>query len=213
MRKPAETDYPIHDILTERWSPLAFAQRDVEPATLASLLEAPRWTASSFNEQPWRYIVATKAEPEVYQRLLSCLVPANVTWAQSAPVLMLSVCKAAFTHNGAANRVAPHDVGAAAASLTFQATSLGLVVHQMGGIYPDKAREEFGIPDGYEVMAALAVGYPGEPASLPEALRARETAPRTRKPLHEIAFGAMWNETPRFLTEVQSGDRRKGKAT
>jgi len=35
----------------------------VDPADLRSILESARWAASSYNEQPWRWIVATADEP------------------------------------------------------------------------------------------------------------------------------------------------------
>jgi nitroreductase len=192
MEKPAETQHPIHDLIRRRWSPRAFAARPVEPEHLLSLLEAARWAPSSFNEQPWVFLVATHDNPEEFQRMLSCLVDANVVWAQRAPVLMLSVARRSFEHNSKPNRHAFHDVGLAAANLVTQATVLGLAVHQMAGILPDKAREVFGIPEGYDAVAGIAIGYPGEPDLLPEELRKRELAPRTRKPLESFVFSGRW---------------------
>jgi nitroreductase len=190
----AKTDHPIHEIISNRWSPRAFKDQDVSAQDLRAILEAARWSPSAFNEQPWRYIVATREDSELYQRVLKCLVPANQTWARSAPVLMLAIVKTAFTLNDAPNRVALHDLGAASVSLTVEATARGLAVHQMAGILPDVAAAEFGIPDGYVAETALAVGYEGDPQSLPENLREMETAPRTRKPLAEFVFGGTWGE-------------------
>jgi len=194
MQKLAETRYPIHELLRERWSPRAFADRTVEPEKLRSLLEAARWAPSSFNEQPWSFIVATKEHPGEYERLLSCLVEGNIRWAQHAPVLMLSVAKLAFERNQKPNRHAFHDVGLAVENLVIQATALGLAVHQMAGFHVDKARELFSIPDGHEPVAALVLGFPGDPAGLPEDLRERERAPRTRKPLESFVFSGQWGQ-------------------
>jgi nitroreductase len=188
MDKPAPIDYPIHELLQRRWSPRAFSSAPVEQSVLNQLLEAARWSASCFNEQPWRYIVAPKSHPADYDRLLSCLAPTNQTWAEQAPVLMLAVAKLTFTHNDRANRHAYHDVGAASASLTFQATALGLFVHQMAGFDAEQARTLFQIPEGYDPVAALALGYPGEVSTLPEDLANRERAPRTRNPLSDFVF-------------------------
>lgn len=77
MEKPAETQYPIHDLLRRRWSPRTFAERAIKPETLRSLFEAARWAPSSYNEQPWRFIVATKEERTEYERLFNCLVEGN----------------------------------------------------------------------------------------------------------------------------------------
>ena len=200
MEKPAVTQYPIHELLRRRWSPRAFSSRPVEPHTLRSLLEAARWAPSSYNEQPWSFIVATKEDEAEYARLLSCLVEGNIQWAQHAPVLMVSVAKLHFDENGERNRHALHDVGQAVANLIVQATALGLVVHQMAGIFPDKIRELYGIPEGYEAVAGIALGYPGDPQSLPEGLRQRELAPRVRKPLTEFVFSGRWGKTSPIFT-------------
>jgi len=200
MEKPADTQYPIHDLLRRRWSPRAFSDRRVEPDTLRSLLEAARWAPSSFNEQPWSFILATKDDPAEFGRLLSCLVDGNIQWAQHAPVLMVSVARLSFEDDGKPNRHAFHDVGLAVANLIVQATALGLVVHQMAGIFPDKIRELYGIPEGYEAVAGIALGYPGDPQSLPEGLRKRELAPRERKPMTEFVFSGRWGQTSPIVT-------------
>jgi nitroreductase len=160
-----------------------------------SLLEAARWAASSYNEQPWHFIVATKEDPAEFERLLGCLVPGNAQWAKDAPVLMLSVAKLRYDADGTPNRHAFHDVGQATANLVLQATSLGLAAHQMGGLDAARAREEFSIPEGYEPVVAIAVGYPGDPDRLPDGLRARERAPRTRRELAEFVFAGRWGRT------------------
>jgi nitroreductase len=190
--KKAATDYPIHAVLADRWSPYAFAARAVPEADLWSLFEAARWAASSYNEQPWRYIVATKDDPEQFQRVLSCLVEGNQGWAKAAPVLALGVVSLRFARNNKDNRAAVHDLGLAAGNLVVEATARGLFVHQMIGILPDKARETFGIPEGFEAWTGLAIGYQGDPASLPDRLRERDLAPRERKPLREFVFGGTW---------------------
>jgi nitroreductase len=195
IEKPAENQFPIHELIRERWSPRAFSAEMVEPEKLLSLFEAARWAASCFNEQPWSFIVATKDNKEEFERVLGCLVEANARWAQHAPVLMLSVASLNFAHNGKPNRHAFHDVGQAVASLTVQATTLGLVVHQMAGFSPAKARTEFAIPDDYEAVAAIALGYQGDPASLPDDLRQKELAPRTRRPADSFVFRRKWGQT------------------
>ena len=195
MEKPADTTYPIEELLKRRWSPRAFADRPVEPEKLLSLWEAARWAASTANQQPWSCIVATKQDEAEYARLLSCLRENNQQWASRAPVLMVSVAKLAFDANGQPNRHAFHDVGLAVANLIMQATALGLGVHQMAGIYPDRVRELYGIPEDFEPVAGIVLGYPGDPASLPDELRQRELAPRTRKSLDTFVFQGAWGET------------------
>ncbi len=97
MEKPAETAYPIEELLRRQWNPRAFAERPVEPEKLASMFEAARWSASCFNEQPWTFIVATRDDAAEFARLLSCLVEGNQAWASRAPVQMVSVARLNFT--------------------------------------------------------------------------------------------------------------------
>ena len=195
MEKLADTTYPIEPLLKRRWSPRAFAHRPVEPAKLLSLLEAARWSASCANQQPWYFIVATKEEEAEYARLLSCLRDNNQQWASHAPVLMVSVAKLSFDMNGQPNRYAFHDVGLAVANLIVQATALGLFVHQMAGFYPDKVKALYGVPDDFEPVAGIVLGYPGDPAILPEDLQQREVALRVRKPLETFVFQGTWGQT------------------
>ena len=193
--KRASTDFPIHELLAERWSPYGFEDRPVAEADLHSLLEAARWAASSYNEQPWSFFVATREEPVEFERLLSCLVEPNQAWAKAAPVLLLCVVDLRFKRNDKDNRAAVHDLGLAAGNLLVEATARGLSVHQMIGILPDKAREVFGIPEHSEAWTAMAIGYKADPATLPDALKERDLAPRKRKPLSEFVFAGKWGQT------------------
>jgi nitroreductase len=194
-RKTASTDYPIHELLAARWSPYAFDDRSVALADLRSLFEAARWAPSSYNEQPWSYIVARREEPEEFNKLLSCLVEANQEWAKSAPVLVLCVVTLRFRRNDKEDRAAVHDLGLASGNLVFEATSRGLSVHQMIGIEPEKAREIYNIHEGSEAWTAIAIGYRGDPAGVPGELAERDSTPRTRKRLAEFVFAARWGDT------------------
>jgi nitroreductase len=193
--KSAFTNHPIHELLAERWSPYAFQDRLVSEADLCSLFEAARWAASSYNEQPWSYIVSTKEIPELFQQLLSCLVDANQVWAKDAPVLALGIVSHKFTRNQENNRAAIHDLGLATSNLVVEATAREICVHQMIGILPDKARELFEIPEGYEAWTAMAIGYQGDPMTLPDAIKERDLMPRQRKPLNQFVFSGKWGNT------------------
>jgi nitroreductase len=192
MEKPAATTYPIEHLLQQRWSPRAFAERPVEPEKLLRLWEAARWSASCANQQPWYFLVATREDSAEYARMLSCLRENNQQWAARAPVLMVSVAKLSFDANGQPNRYAFHDVGLAVANLIVQATALGLFVHQMAGFYPDKVRALYSVPEDFEPVAGIVLGYPGEAATLPEDLQQREAAPRVRRPLDTFVFQGTW---------------------
>lgn len=192
--KDASPDHPIHDLLAKRWSPYAFADRPVSAADLRSLFEAARWSASSYNEQPWRYIVATKEEPEEFARLLSCLVEGNQQWAQAAPVLAIGCASLKFSRNGKPNAAAIHDLGQASACLTVEATARGLFVHQMIGILPDRVRELYGVPEDVQPLTGVAIGHLGDSLALPEKNQQRDLAPRQRKPLAEFVFSGRWGD-------------------
>jgi len=201
MHKPAPSDFPVHQLITDRWSPRAFADKSVSPDVLRSLFEAARWAPSSSNEQPWAYLVATRDDHETFAKMLSVLVEFNAGWAKGAPVLALAVAKLNFAKNDAPNRNAHYDTGAASALLSVEATARGLAVHQMAGFDPAKAREAFAIPAGWEAIAAIAIGYPGDPNSLPQPLKDRELAPRTRKPLSEFVMSGHWGHTASFVAK------------
>jgi nitroreductase len=201
MHKPAPTDSPIHELIRNRWSPRAFADKPVPPDVLRSLFEAARWAPSSNNEQPWVFLVAPKDDKENFEKMLSVLVEFNSSWAKSAPVLAIAVAKLSFAKNNAPNRNAQYDTGAASAYLSVEATARGLFIHQMAGFDPEKARQAFGIPVGWEALAALAIGYPGDPGSLPDRLKERELAPRTRKPLTEFVMAGHWGQPAPFVAK------------
>jgi len=197
LAKTAVADYPIHELIAGRWSPRAFADRPVEPEKLRSLFEAARWAASCFGDQPWSFLVAPSSDKPGFDKLASCLMPGN-SWAAKAPVLMLSVAANNFGHNNQPNRFGPHDVGLAMGTLSLQAFSMGIFVHQMGGFDAAKAREVLAIPQTHAPMAMIALGYPGDPATLSEELQKREAAPRQRKPQSQFVFGAAWGEAPQI---------------
>ena len=201
MHNPAKTDYPVHDLIQNRWSPRAFSDNPVSPEALWSLFEAARWAPSSSNEQPWAFIVGTKDDLETHSKILSTLVEFNQGWAKHAPVLAIAVSQMEFARNKTPNRNAFYDTGAAVAHLTAEATSRGLFVHQMAGFDPQKAIEVFHIPKGWEPIAVFAIGYPGDPNALPDKLRERELAPRSRKPISEFVMSSDWGHPAKFLPE------------
>jgi nitroreductase len=195
MEKIATTDCPVADIIARRWSPRGYdPSRPVSRADLMSLLEAARWAPSSANEQPWRYLVFDQSDPEALAKAHDCLAPGNA-WAKAAPMLVLSVARLTFARNGRPNRHAAHDVGAASVSMAFQAVNLGLWIHQMGGYDSAKARAYFGIPDDYEPMAVIAVGYMLPEKDIPPEVLQRDSAARTRQPISEMAFRGYWDVT------------------
>lgn len=192
MDKPADVDHPVHALIATRWSPVAFAPDPVSETDLASCFEAARWASSCFNAQPWAFVVATSAVAERHAAFVDCLVPGNQEWAARAPVLFFAVANPVFAHNDQPNRWAAYDLGAAMATLSLEATARGLSVHQMGGFDAAKARAVCGIPEGHDVMAAVALGHPGSADGLGEKLQGRQAGARARKPQGAFVFRGRW---------------------
>jgi nitroreductase len=187
-RAPAQNG--LLPVILERWSPRSFDSRPVSPADLKRVFEAAQWAPSSFNEQPWRFIVGRHGS-DTFQKIVSTLAAGNQPWAPNAPVLILGVAKTHFTQNNNPNYYALFDLGAASALITLQAAALGLATHQMAGFDRDAARRVFEIPEGFAMGSVMALGYQGEPSALPnEKLIQMETSPRSRKPMSEIVLSA-----------------------
>ena len=113
--KLADTHPRVHELIRSRWSPRSFSSREVSDSDLKLVLEAARWAASSYNEQPWRFFIARKGDEAGFEKLLHLLVPQNQAWAKSAPVLIIMAAKKTFSHNKSPNAYALHDAGAALA--------------------------------------------------------------------------------------------------
>lgn len=179
-------DHEVHEFVRRRWSPLAFDESLLGEEAVLSLFEAARWAASRNNGQPWRFVWSQRDGGELHARLCACLRPGNDVWAPKAPLLGLAVARTTMERDGSPNPWALYDLGLAMGNLTTQASSMGLYVHNMGGIFADKARELFALPPDHEPVVMFAVGKLGDPLSLPEKFQARELAERTRKPLPDL---------------------------
>ncbi len=175
----------IHPIIRQRRSPRAFQNMPIPEKKLISLLEAARWAASAFNEQPWRFVIGRKGD-EKYQKILSSLVEWNQTWAVKTPVLILNLAKRTFTHNGKDNPTASYDLGQAVATLALEAVHQGLAVHQMSGFDAQAAAKALQIDDDFLPVSVTAIGYAGKPDDLPEDMAKMETKARERKTIHDL---------------------------
>jgi nitroreductase len=207
MRKPAPTDEDLHPLVRERWSRRAFSKEPVSPVALRTVFEAARWAPSSFNEQPWRFLVATRDDVVGFASLFECLAPSNQRWAGNAGALALAATQLHLTRTGEPNRHAGHDLGIAVGFVLLQATALGVATHPMAGFDVEKARAATGLPAGIEPLTMIALAMPGDPDSLPEDLQKRELAPRLRRPLAETVFGARWGSPAPFLERDPSEGR------
>ena len=173
----------------KRRSYRAFSDKPVETDDLQRLFDAARWVASSFNEQPWRFVYASKKDdPAGFDTLLGFLTDANRVWAQGAPVLMAVLASKKFAKTGEENRHAMYDTGQAMSALAVQAAAMDIYIHQMAGFDMDKVAGTFKLGDDFIPAAMVAIGYKGDPDQLGEELKKREQAVRNRKSTDEVAF-------------------------
>lgn len=192
-KKEAKNIYPIHSLLKQRWSPRAFDSKPIETKKLQALFEAARWSPSSYNQQPWRFIVGQKGD-ESYDLILNALWEFNQQWASSAPLLIAVVGRTTNNNGEGDNAVYHYDAGQAVAHLSIEATHQGLHVHQMGGFIPDKIAENFNVPNEYHPLTVLAVGFIGNPDQLEEGMKKRELAERGRFDFDDFVFSGNFGE-------------------
>ncbi len=202
FEKKASTSVPINNVLANRWSGRAYdPEKIVDEASIQSLLEAARWAPSCFGDEPWRFIVCNKqTNPDAWQKAFNCLMEGNQGWAKDAQVLMLGVGDTILSKNGKPNRWGEFDTGAASMSLSIQATELGLMVHQMGGYDPEKARKEFNIPEQFTMLSMISIGYQLAVEKMNEEQKERELADRQRSPLKDKFFDGDWEVSLNFTS-------------
>ena len=198
LKNTAPTNLNLEENIKERWSPRAFLEDKIDKDSLLRIFESARWSASSYNEQPWRFIIGIKDEGDNYQHIIESLVPFNQQWASRAPVVLLACGKKTFSRNGKPNPHMSYDVGQAVATLTLQATAEGLHVHQMAGFSSEKARELFDIPADFEPIVVAAIGKIDEN----EILQKDGPKERTRKKLEDICWSD-WNSPHQVITHPE----------
>jgi nitroreductase len=177
----------IHDLILKRRSTVLFSPKIIDPATVKSLFEAARWAPSSLNQQPWRFVYAQNGDA-FYNDLLSCLNPKNQEWARNAPLLICTIAQTISDYKARTNIYAWHDTAMAYANLVFQAISIGLSAHPMGGFDKEKSIQLLEIPERFEPVTFAAIGYKSSSDRFPHDLIDRENKQRKRKELHEFVF-------------------------
>ena len=171
----------VLEVIKNRFSPYEFTSRALSEEDLKTLFKAAGKAASAFNEQPWRFVYALKEDSENFNRLHECLVEGNQGWTKEVAALIITVVSKNYAKNGNPNAVAKHDLGLAIGNLTVQASSMGIHLHQMAGIIPQKAIELLNIPEGFEPVTAIALGY-----------YEGESGVKPRKEINKIAFKGVW---------------------
>ena len=191
--KHGPTATGVLDLILKRWSPRAFAETAVSDAELNIIFSAGLWAASSYNEQPWRFVLGRKGD-DVWDKIFGALIEANQSWARSVPVLFASFAKKTFSHSGETNRHRFHDVGAACSNMSLQAAALGLHTHGMAGFDSVKLCSALQVPDDFDAVACWALGRLGDPDKLQDVYRTKELTPRSRKQINQVVFGVAWGK-------------------
>lgn len=184
-------------MISSRFSPMKFvAEQEITQHEWESIVEAGRWAPSAFNEQPWRFVWASRQEPEQFAKLISLLSEYNQEWACDAQILMVVIASEKLARNGKPNTHAWYDTGMSVAQMVVQALSYGIQAHQMGGFDSDKAREFLSIPEGYQPIAVVAFGYPDNLKNVLPQFKERAEADRTRKAVGDFCFQGSFGATP-----------------
>ena len=188
--------YPIDPIFTERWSPRSFTGEDISVADLMTVLEAARWSPSSYNSQPWRFVFARRDTPE-FETFLNLLVPGNRAWCKDASALVFIASSTTMRIPGkdepVPSRTHSFDTGASWMALSLQANRMGLHTHGMIGLDYEGAARTLKLPEGFHLEIAFAIGKRAEAGKLSESLRKRET-PSDRRPLGEVVFEGAFSD-------------------
>lgn len=202
MEKKANIKHGVLPCIEKRWSPMAFSEQPVEREKLLRIFEAGQWAPSSYNEQPWRFMLGVKGEGSTWDKILGTCSGWNAKWAQHAPVLILLSGKKRFSKIDMDNIAWSYDVGAVSAYMTLQLTEEGLFSHQLVGFSQENAREVFNIPEEFDPLVVVAIGYRGNPENLPEDIASREENERTRNPLSEMIFEEEWGTTNSLVSDI-----------
>jgi nitroreductase len=194
-KKSAKTIYPVNELSKIRWSPRAFSKKTVEKEKVRSILEAARWSPSAGNLQPWRFMIGLRND-ETWLKIFECLDEGNKVWVNPVPVLILTIGEKSYLSKSRVvlNGYYGYDTGQAAAHLSIEATYQGLFVHQMAGFDHVLATTSFAIPSEFQPLSVIAIGYIGDPETLPEDLKKRELAERKRKGFNEFVFSGTFGQ-------------------
>lgn len=185
MNKEAKSQYELHDLIKKRWSPRAFSNKKVEEKKVEEIIDAARWSASAFNEQPWRFIYGLKKDI-IFNTIYDSLLDGNKVWTKDAAFLIVMLYKENFSSNNKINNYAHHDIGLAAGALTYQALYNDIYIHNMAGFDKSSILASFDLPKDIKPLTIIAGGYLGEADILPENLKNIEISQRTRKSFNEL---------------------------
>lgn len=166
----------VLEAIKTRRSIRKFRKAPVPDELVQKVLEAGRWSPSSKNRQPWKFIVLKSGE---VRKRLSEFLPYG--WFLADAPLGIAV----IVDPKESSRLV-EDGAIASENMLLAAHGLGLGACWIGsyGIpLEDKARELLGVPEGQRLLSVIALGYPDE-----------KPAPTSRKNFAEIVFKDKYGE-------------------
>jgi nitroreductase len=193
VREHRSPSYDIAPLFVNRWSPRSMTGESLDEDEFMPLFEAAKWAPSSYNNQPWRFLYATR-NSDHWSGYFDLLSDENKTWAKRAAVLVIMVSKTTFDYNGEPSQTHSFDTGAAWQNLALEGASRGLVVHGIGGFDYERAADVLLIPSEYSIEAMAAIGVQESPKALSPEMQERE-APSDRKPLNDIVSEGAFDGT------------------
>ncbi len=165
----------LFESITERRSVRKYEEKDIPEEVLHQVLEAVRWAPSWSNTQCWEIVVIK--DVSVKKKMQEAFPPkGNPAFKAivSAPVL-LAVCGKLNTSGYYKDMVTTKfgdwfmfDLGLATQTLCLAAHNLGLGTVITGQFDHDKARQVLNVPQGYELVSLIPMGYPAKRSSAPK---------------------------------------------
>lgn len=175
-RSPADVLRPLRQVRQYREF-TADAPTDDE---LKAIVDVARWSGSSTNTQPWRFIVVRDAD--VLHRIAELGVPQTRT-LRTAPsavaILLPDIPERAISH--------AYDDGRVAERILIGASMIGLgagIAWVRSDVRP-QIQSLLDVPAGYFVRTIMAVGHPTEAARQPKSEPGKARLPRSEVVLRE----------------------------
>ena len=204
------------DVSHTRRSVHQYADTDIDDETLDAIFEDVRQSPSSFNLQPWEFLVVRGDDLERLQsvaygqehvtdaavtvvvlgtldpsdhadRVTTDLLEKGYLPDEAAAEARLDTVDGLADADAETRRVwTVQSCSLAGMSLMYAAWARGIASCPMGGFDADGLRSEFGVPDDYEPVMLITLGYPAEDA--PDVERDRKFRRETDEFVHVDEF-------------------------
>ncbi len=163
----------VMEIIKGRRSIRKYQDKDVPEESLSRVLEAVQWSPSWANTQCWEVIVVK--DPAIKEKLQGALIKNPATKAMVQAPVVLVLCGKLKSSGYFKDQVTTKfgdwfmfDLGIATQSLCLTAYDLGLGTVIVGLFDHNKTKEILGVPEDYEVVTMMPLGYPAKDPEAPK---------------------------------------------